>query len=69
MERCVDIATHRHGCCVLQRCIDHATEEQKAALVEQVVANGLQLGQVRAWRWGLGGAGAAGCDCAAAHTG
>jgi len=21
---CVEIATHRHGCCVLQRCVDHA---------------------------------------------
>ena len=23
---CVEIATHRHGCCVMQRCVDHATE-------------------------------------------
>jgi hypothetical protein len=22
------IATHRHGCCVLQRCIDFASDEQ-----------------------------------------
>ena len=26
---CVEVATHRHGCCVLQRCIDHASENQK----------------------------------------
>lgn len=25
---CLDIATHRHGCCVLQRCIDYATNPQ-----------------------------------------
>jgi hypothetical protein len=28
-EHCIEVATHRHGCCVLQRCIDHATEQQK----------------------------------------
>lgn len=25
------VATHRHGCCVLQRCIDHASEQQKVS--------------------------------------
>jgi hypothetical protein len=28
-SNCVQVATHRHGCCVLQRCIDHASEKQK----------------------------------------
>ena len=28
-EHCVEVATHRHGCCVMQRCIDHASENQK----------------------------------------
>lgn len=28
---CLDIATHRHGCCVLQRCIDYATNPQVGA--------------------------------------
>ncbi|ONH67899.1 Pumilio y domain family member 4 [Cyberlindnera fabianii] len=27
-ENCLKIATHRHGCCVLQRCLDHGSEEQ-----------------------------------------
>lgn len=26
---CVEVATHRHGCCVLQRCIDFSAENQK----------------------------------------
>lgn len=26
---CVEVATHRHGCCVIQRCIDSASESQK----------------------------------------
>ena len=33
---CVDVGTHRHGCCVLQRCIDHASGEQKAWLIRQI---------------------------------
>lgn len=28
-EQCVDIATHRHGCCVMQRCFDHGSDAQK----------------------------------------
>lgn len=28
-EHCIQVATHRHGCCVLQRCIDYASEAQK----------------------------------------
>jgi len=30
------VGTHRHGCCVLQRCIDHASDTQKAQLVAQI---------------------------------
>jgi hypothetical protein len=32
------VATHRHGCCVLQRCIDHASEAQKVLLQETIIA-------------------------------
>lgn len=28
-ENCIEVATHRHGCCVLQRCIDYSSESQK----------------------------------------
>ncbi|KAF6841318.1 RNA-binding protein [Colletotrichum musicola] len=33
---CVDVGTHRHGCCVLQRCIDHASGEQKVWLIAKI---------------------------------
>ncbi|XP_031094200.1 pumilio homolog 1-like [Ipomoea triloba] len=42
---CVDIATHQHGCCVLQRCITHAMGEYQENLVAEISANGLLLAQ------------------------
>merc|ERR1719158_605006 len=36
-EDCVSVSTHRHGCCVMQRCIDHASEDQKMQLVEAII--------------------------------
>jgi hypothetical protein len=42
----MDIATHRHGCCVLQRCIDYSTPAQKRDLVEEIAKNALVLSQV-----------------------
>eukprot|EP00002_Diphylleia_rotans_P014803 TRINITY_DN287_c0_g1_i1.p1 TRINITY_DN287_c0_g1~~TRINITY_DN287_c0_g1_i1.p1 ORF type:complete len:781 (+),score=164.92 TRINITY_DN287_c0_g1_i1:61-2403(+) len=42
-EKCVEVSTHRHGCCVFQRCIDHANEGQKMQLVREVVANSIVL--------------------------
>ncbi|KAK0363246.1 hypothetical protein LTS02_013069 [Friedmanniomyces endolithicus] len=42
---CVTVGTHRHGCCVLQRCIDHATGLQKGGLVDQVIKNAFALVQ------------------------
>ncbi|KAL6515302.1 hypothetical protein OROHE_018934 [Orobanche hederae] len=42
---CVDIATHQHGCCVLQRCIGHATGELRENLIEEISENGLLLAQ------------------------
>ncbi|KAI1004792.1 Pumilio domain-containing protein [Podosphaera aphanis] len=42
---CVDVGTHRHGCCVLQRCIDHADGEQKAWLIRQISNNAYVLVQ------------------------
>ncbi|KAL3417660.1 RNA-binding protein (pumilio domain-containing protein) [Phlyctema vagabunda] len=42
---CVDVGTHRHGCCVLQRCIDHASGEQKAWLIRQISNNAYILVQ------------------------
>ncbi|GAB4845053.1 hypothetical protein Ancab_038458 [Ancistrocladus abbreviatus] len=42
---CVDIATHRHGCCVLQRCITHSKGEHQQKLIAEISANGLLLAQ------------------------
>ncbi|PSN68391.1 ARM repeat-containing protein [Corynespora cassiicola Philippines] len=44
-QHCVTVGTHRHGCCVLQRCIDHANGFQKVQLVRQITANSFNLVQ------------------------
>jgi len=41
----VEIATHKHGCCVLQRCIDAATHGQREALVDKIIENAVRLVQ------------------------
>ena len=42
---CVAVGTHRHGCCVLQRCIDHASGSQKAQLISQITDHAFHLVQ------------------------
>lgn len=42
---CVEVATHRHGCCVLQRCVDHASDKQRVQLVQEITYNALTLVQ------------------------
>ena len=42
---CVDIATHQHGCCVLQRCIDHSSGDHREKLIAEISANALLLAQ------------------------
>lgn len=42
---CVRVGTHRHGCCVLQRCIDHASGVQKVHLIAQITENAYSLVQ------------------------
>lgn len=44
-EHCIVVGTHRHGCCVLQRCIDHASGFQKVDLVRQITAHSFHLVQ------------------------
>ncbi|KAJ6818665.1 putative pumilio-like protein 7, chloroplastic [Iris pallida] len=44
-KHCVEIATHQHGCCVMQRCIGSSTGEHRARLVGEISANGLHLAQ------------------------
>jgi len=41
----VSVATHKHGCCVVQWCIDYATPIQRKKLVEVIVQNSLELSQ------------------------
>lgn len=45
-EHCIEVATHRHGCCVLQRCIDHASSEQKSQIITQINRHAQLLVQV-----------------------
>jgi hypothetical protein len=44
-KNCYEVGTHRHGCCVLQRCIDHAAGDQKAILVQHITDVAVQLVQ------------------------
>jgi len=41
----VSVATHKHGCCVVQWCIDYATPAQRKKLVDVIVQNSLELSQ------------------------
>ena len=40
-----DVARHRHGCCVIQRCLDSQQSEARAHLVRRIVDNALDLMQ------------------------
>ncbi|OIW02105.1 hypothetical protein TanjilG_26645 [Lupinus angustifolius] len=42
---CVEIATHKHGCCVLQKCIGYSSGEHLEKLVAEISANALLLAQ------------------------
>jgi len=45
-QHCVQVATHRHGCCVMQRCVDHGTFSQKKQLIEEIRKSAQQLVEV-----------------------
>ncbi|ETL46560.1 hypothetical protein, variant [Phytophthora nicotianae P10297] len=44
-KECTTVGTHRHGCCVLQRCLDAANKTQKAEVIEQVERQAMKLMQ------------------------
>ncbi|KAJ1799955.1 hypothetical protein LPJ59_001459 [Coemansia sp. RSA 2399] len=44
-KSCTDVATHRHGCCVFQRCIDYSSVGQKGQLVDVIITQALTLVQ------------------------
>eukprot|EP00756_Hemistasia_phaeocysticola_P051136 Hpha_TRINITY_DN26319_c0_g1::TRINITY_DN26319_c0_g1_i1::g.9319::m.9319 len=45
LPRVIEFGTHRHGCCVLQRCIEYGSQDQQMQLVVAVIENALQLVQ------------------------
>ncbi|EOA12657.1 hypothetical protein CARUB_v10027736mg [Capsella rubella] len=45
ITHCVDLATDKHGCCVLQKCLAHSEGEQKKQLVSEIASNALYLSQ------------------------
>ncbi|KAF8718100.1 hypothetical protein HU200_025578 [Digitaria exilis] len=42
---CFNMAVHRHGCCVLQRCISSARGGYQAKLIVEICAHGFELAQ------------------------
>lgn len=40
-----DVARHRHGCCVIQRCLDSSPSEARSHLVRRIVDKALELMQ------------------------
>ncbi|KAJ0987353.1 hypothetical protein J5N97_005709 [Dioscorea zingiberensis] len=44
-KHCIGIATHRHGCCVLQNCIAASAGEHRMRLLTVICVNGLLLAQ------------------------
>ena len=40
-----DVARHRHGCCVIQRCLDSNPSESRSNLILRIVENSLELMQ------------------------
>jgi len=43
LTECVRVSTHRHGCCVLQRCLDHAPDAQREPIILSVISNARKL--------------------------
>ncbi|KAF8107498.1 hypothetical protein N665_0120s0023 [Sinapis alba] len=45
ITHCVELATDRHGCCVLQKCLGYFEGEQKDELVSEIASNALLFSQ------------------------
>ena len=37
MKNCVNIGKHKHGCCVMQRCLEKGTQTQKLELANYII--------------------------------
>lgn len=44
-DNCLDIATDKSGCCVLQQCVLHATGASKERLMTEIIENALHLAE------------------------
>ncbi|KAK4791556.1 hypothetical protein SAY86_031969 [Trapa natans] len=44
-EYCVELATDRHGCCVLQKCLNYSFGNQRRRLIHEITSNALVLSQ------------------------
>lgn len=44
-DNCLDIATDKSGCCVLQLCVLHADEASKQRLMSEIIENALDLAE------------------------
>ncbi|KAG8694993.1 hypothetical protein FRC08_008124 [Ceratobasidium sp. 394] len=45
VAHCVNVAAHRHGCCIIQRCIEHGSNRQRIQLITEIVFHALTLVQ------------------------
>ncbi|XP_039140616.1 pumilio homolog 12-like [Dioscorea cayenensis subsp. rotundata] len=45
VAHCVELATDRQGCCVLQKCLYHSDGDRKARLMSEIASNSLFLSQ------------------------
>ncbi|KAL4561017.1 hypothetical protein LXL04_033177 [Taraxacum kok-saghyz] len=43
--KCIELATDRHGCCVLQKCLSHSDGEPRRRLIREITSNALILSQ------------------------
>lgn len=42
-ESIIDVGSHRHGCCVLQKCLAHASPKNQRKLVDRIIEEALSL--------------------------
>lgn len=39
IKYCIEIGSHKHGCCVMQRCLEKGREKQKLSLADVIIEN------------------------------
>lgn len=37
IKNCIEIGSHKHGCCVMQRCLEKGREKQKFELADVII--------------------------------